>query len=212
MLLASVSTALFVAGVLVPVALTGGGYPSLFAEPETIRAYFQDNSGAVRIGAFLHFGSAVPLAIYTATAWARLQHLGIRNPGATIALVGGVLAAAFLSLSAMVSATLTRAEVLAEPALIPVLQYLSFVTGGPGSVVPFGLLLAGIAVPGLIVGLLPRWLAIAGLVLAAIAELSTLVLLFDGAAYLVPVARFGGLAWLIVAGVRLPKHRTAANA
>lgn len=62
----------------------------------------------------------------------------------------------------------------------------------------------GIAVPALIVGLLPRWLAVAGLVLAVAAELSTLVLLAPGFAVLLPLARFGAMAWLITAGALLP--------
>jgi len=65
----------------------------------------------------------------------------------------------------------------------------------------------GIAVPSLILGLLPRWLAWAGLVIAVIAELTTLVLIWPGFAVLLPIARFTGLVWLIVAGVRLPLRR-----
>jgi hypothetical protein len=59
----------------------------------------------------------------------------------------------------------------------------------------------------LLVGLIPRWLAFAGLILAAIAELSTLTLLLDGAAFLLPIARFLGFAWLIAVGFLLPQTR-----
>ncbi len=210
--LAVVSAGLFLAGLITTAVLADGAFPSPFAAPETALANFQANSGVVRIGAFFQFASAVPLAIYAATVAVRLRNLGIHNPGATIALVGGVLAAASLSLSAMIGWTLARPETLAQPELVPALQNLGFMTGGPGHVVPFGLLLAGVAVPGLIVGLLPRWLATAGLMLAAVAELSSLTLLINGAAHLLPVARFGGLAWLIAAAALLPKHRRAANA
>jgi hypothetical protein len=210
--LAAVSAALFVAGVVVTAVLSGGAVPSPFGDSETVLAYVRDNPDAIRIGAFLHFGSAVPLAIYTATVSVRLRNLGIRNPGATIALVGGVLSAGFLSLSALLSWTMVRPDVITDPALVSALKDLSFLAGGPGNVVPFGLLLAGIAVPGLLGRLLPRGFAIAGLALAAVAELSALTLLLDGAAYLLPVARFGGLAWLIAAGVMLPKRRTPPTA
>lgn len=37
------------------------------------------------------------------------------------------------------------------------LYYLIFATGGPGYSVPLGLLCAGISVPALLMGLLPRW-------------------------------------------------------
>jgi uncharacterized membrane protein YkgB len=84
-------------------------------------------------------------------------------------------------------------------------------TGGPGHVVLLGLLLAGIAVPGLLAGLLPRWFAVTGIALAGVAELSTLALLLDPAMYLLPIARFGGPLWLIAAGALLPRRRPAAD-
>ncbi len=49
--------------------------------------------------------------------------------------------------------------------------------GGPGFSVPFGLLLAGIAVTGGMSRSLPRWFATLGVVLAVIGELSWLFLL-----------------------------------
>jgi hypothetical protein len=133
--------------------------------------------------------------------------LGITAPGATIALAGGLLAAGALGLSGLVLWTLSRPEVTTEEPLIRALYYLVFLTGGPGHVVVLGLLVAGIAVPSLIVGLLPRSLAWAGLVIAAICELTTLVLIWPGLSPLLPVGRFSALAWLIVAGAMLPLRR-----
>jgi hypothetical protein len=210
--LAAISTGLFVIGVVVTSAMAGAVWPSPFEDSETVLAYFRDHGDAVTVGTFFQFGSAIPLAIYAATASTRLRNLGIRNPGATIALVGGVLSAAFVGLSALISWTMVRPDVAPDPAVLTALSDLSFLTGGPAAVVPFGLLLAGIATPGLLGHLLPHGFAFAGLILALVAELSALTLLLDGAAYLLPVARFGGLAWLIAAGVMLPKHRKPANA
>ena len=68
--------------------------------------------------------------------------------------------------------------------------------------------MAGIAVPGLLAGLLPRPLALAGLAVAAVAELSTLTLLVSDAAILLPVARFTALAWLVATGFLLPRTRS----
>jgi hypothetical protein len=205
-----VVTALFVAGLVLGTALAGGTpFPSPFGEAGPIVAYFQDHTLAVRVGGAFQFAAAIPLAIYAATASSRLHQLGIRAPGATIALAGGLLAATFLAGSGLISWTLS--EPGARDFIRP-LQLLAFAAGGPGHVVPLGLLLAGIAVPGLLAGLLPRWLAWSGLAVAAVAELATLSLLFEGAAYLLPVARFAGLAWLIVVGFKLPLHRPRLNA
>ncbi|MFD4152317.1 hypothetical protein ACFWR4_06140 [Streptomyces hydrogenans] len=210
--LALVFTALFVAGLAAGIVMAGGAtFPSPFGGADAtddIAAYFRDHTDAVRITATLQFGASVPLAIYAATASARLHRLGVRAPGATIALAGGLLASGFLALSALLSWTLSRPEVLGQTGVVRAFQTLAFATGGPGHVVALGLLVAGVAVPGLLAGLLPRGLALGGLVLAALAELSTLTLLFDGAAVLLPIARFGGLLWLIAAGFLLPRHRS----
>ncbi|MDP9864538.1 MULTISPECIES: hypothetical protein [Streptosporangium] len=212
-ILAVVFTALFLGGIAVSTAMAGGAtFPSPFGSPAEILAYFHDNQDAVRVSAFLQFAASVPMAVYAATASVRLRDLGIRAPGATIALAGGLLAAAMLALSALFVWTVSRPEVLAEPVVVRALQNLAFAAGGTGHVVFLGLLVAGIAVPGWLAGLLPRPLAFAGLAVAAVAELSTLTLLVPGAALLLPVARFTALAWLIAVGFLLPRTRTKRTA
>lgn len=207
MLVAGIFAALFVASLVVSTLMAGRAFPAPFGADSTIQAYFRGETDAVRVGAVLQFGAAVPLAILAAAAYARLQHLGIRVAGATIALAGGLIAAGFAMLSALLQWTLSRPAAISDPAVVRVLHDLAFLTGGPAYVVALGLLLAGIAVPALIVGLLPRWLAIAGLVLAGVAELSTLVLVNAGFGVLLPLARFGGMIWLIVAAAKLPLSR-----
>jgi hypothetical protein len=207
---------LFAAGLALSTVLASGhAYPSPFADASGILGYFRGQHSAVRISGFTQFAAAVPLGIYAATASARLRNLGIRAPGATIALAGGLAAAVMLALSGLLTWVLSRPEVAAEPAVVRALHDLAFATGGIGYVVFSGLLIAGIAVPGLLAGLLPRPLAWAGLTIAALAELSTLTLLAPAAALLLPVARFTGLAWLIAAGFLLPRsraNRAATNA
>jgi hypothetical protein len=208
-ILAVVFGALFLGGIALSTVLAGGhAFPSPFADPARIVAYFREHPNAVRVSGALQFGASVPLAIYAATASARLRNLGIRAPGATIALVGGALAATMLALSGLVTWVLSRPEVRIESAAVRALQDVAFATGGVGHVVFLGLLVAGIAVPGLLAGLLPRPAALTGLVIAAVAEVSTLTLLVSGAAVLLPIARFTALAWLIATGFLLPRRRT----
>jgi hypothetical protein len=67
--------------------------------------------------------------------------------------------------------------------------------------------MAGIAVPCLFGKYTPTWVAWLGLILAAIAELSTLSLLFSPLMILLPVARFGSYIWLIATGFTITKNR-----
>jgi hypothetical protein len=201
-----VSAALLVAGIALSAAL-GGVFPSPFETSATIRLYFLTQSDAVKASGVLIFASSVPLAIYAATASARLRQLGITAPGATIALAGGLVSAGALSLSGLLQWTLARPAVRVDEPLVRALQDLAFLSGGPAHVVFLGLLLAGVAVPALVLGLLPRPLAWAGLVIAVIAEATTLALIWPALSVLLPVARFPALAWLIAAGLLLPKSR-----
>lgn len=203
-LLAAISLGLLLAGLASGVAL-GGLMPLPFgSEAQDYVAAHHDAAQAIAVGTF---ASSIPLAIYAATASARLRQLGITAPGATIALAGGLLASGALSLSGLLAWTLSRPEATTAPALVRALYYLVYLTGGPWHIVTLGLLLAGISVPSLIVGLLPRSVAWTGLVIAAVAELTTLALIWPGLSPLLPVARFTGLIWLIVAGAMLPLRR-----
>jgi hypothetical protein len=203
-LLAAISLGLLLAGLASGVAL-GGLMPLPFgSEAQDYVAAHHDAAQAIAVGTF---ASSIPLAIYAATASARLRQLGITAPGATIALAGGLLASGALSLSGLLAWTLSRPEATTDPALVRALYYLVYLTGGPWHIVTLGLLLAGISVPSLIVGLLPRSVAWTGLVIAAVAELTTLALIWPGLSPLLPVARFTGLIWLIVAGAMLPLRR-----
>jgi hypothetical protein len=209
-LLAGVHTALFLAGIAVTVAAASGGpFPTPFASEDLARAFFSGHAGAVRWVAFLQFGSAIPLGLFTATVVSRLRFLGITAAGVFISLFGGLAASFFLALSALAQWVLTQPGVVDSEAF-RVLHLLMFATGGPGFVVPFGLLMAGVSITAGITRWIPKWLMAFGVVLAVIAELSSLTLVWPPAAYLLPVARFGGLVWLLCVGVLLPKTRRQA--
>jgi hypothetical protein len=205
-LLAAISLVLLLAGLVIGVALAGV-MPLPYGPATAIQDYVVGHHAAAVAIAVGTFGSSIPLAIYAATASARLRQLGITAPGATIALAGGLLASAGLALSSLTAWTLSRPDVTSDAALVRALYYLTYLTGGPWHVVTLGLLIAGIAVPGLLVGLLRRPVAWIGLVIAGLAELTTLVLIWPELSPLLPVARFTGLIWLIVAGAMLPLRR-----
>lgn len=209
-LLGTISLGLLLCGVILGVAL-GGTPPLPYQNSAAVQDYFRAHSSSAQVGAVFVFGASVPLLIYAATVSARLRQLGVTAPGATIALAGGVLAAGGLGLSSLLLWTLSRPEIMTDGPLINALYYLVFLTGGVAHVVMLGLLTAGIAVPALILQLVPRPVAWAGLGIAAAAELATIVLIWPPASPLLPLARFSALIWLVTVGVLLPKRRAARN-
>ena len=210
--LAIVFTGLFLASLVIIGTMTGGAaFPTPNDPPEAVRAFFGPNADVLRVAFFLQFGAAIPLGIFTATAVSRLRFLGLNVAGVTIAQFGGFTASTMLALSGLISWTMTQPGIVDDPGALRALQLLTFATGGAGHVVPLGLLLAGIAVPAGFARLMPRWLVWSGIVVAVVAELSSLSLIFPAVSPLLPLARFPALLWLIGAGFTLPTSRGAAR-
>ena len=202
------SLGLLVGSLISLAVLSGGGtITSPFGTTETVAAFFADHGFAVRFASMLQLGSAIPLGIYAATMYARQQRLGIRVPGPSIGLFGGGAAAILLAVSAIVTWTQSQDVVSANPELTHALAYVSFAAGGFAHVLGLGLLVAGIAVPALLLRLVPTWFAWVGLVIAVLAELSFLTMVLEPLQFLIPIGRFGSLSWLVAAGFLHPKTR-----
>ncbi len=200
--------ALFV-GSLVAAAMMAGGapYPRPFGDAGAAR-YFAEHALATRVTAFLQFGAAIPLGLFTATLVSRLRFLGIEAAGVTIALFGGLAASFFLATSALVQWVLAAPGVAEVTTDARILQLFAFATGGPGHVVPLGLLLAGGSLTGGLTRKIPRWLMWFGIVVAVFAELSALSLVLESAAFLLPLARFPAFIWIIGIAATLPSQRS----
>ena len=196
-------------GSLISMAVLSGGstITSPFGDTDTVAGFFADHGFAVRFASMLQLASAIPLGIYAATVYARQHRLGIRVPGPSIGLFGGTAAAILLMVSAIITWTQSQPAVSADPELTHALAYASFAAGGFAHVLGLGLLVAGIAVPALLLRLMPRWFAWTGLVIAALAELSFLAMVIEPLQFLIPIGRFGSLIWLVIAGFLLPKTR-----
>jgi hypothetical protein len=184
-------------------AATYASGPRPDAPADDVLRYAQGHTGLLHVVACLVFGAALPLAIWTATAHRRLRRSGVSAPGVDIAFAGGILAAASLSLSGLVTWVVADAAHSLDASVARALTHLAFAAGAAGFVVPFSLLVAGVAVPGLLLGLTPRPLAWTGLVLAAVGVISTLTLLTSALDPTLPIVRFGGLVWLIAVSVLL---------
>lgn len=191
--LTGISLVLLIASLAVSAGL-GGVFPSPFADQSTLANYFATNSDAVQAAAVLVFASAVALAV-AAASFAR----HVRS----IALTGGVASAGMLTLSALLMWVLSRPDIREQGPTVQALQYLAFLTGGVAHVVFLGLFIAGVAIPLRATRQLPRAVTAIGIVIAAIAGLATISLIWPQTAFLLPIARFPGLIWLVTAGYQL---------
>lgn len=199
--LALVCTGLLVAGVAVGVQL-GGALPlPLGPGTDQVAVYARTQPGAVRLIATAVFLASIPLACYAAVAGAQLRRLGATRPATVAAVTGGSVAAAALAVTGVLGWVF--AGVRADAVLARSVYFLAFLAGGPGHLMALGFLIAGIAAPSLSLGLLPRVLAWSGLVIAALAEVGTLVLAWPPLGIMLPIVRVAALVWLVVAGARL---------
>lgn len=209
-IIGAVCLGLFVASLVLMAGLSGGAtITSPFAEGST--EFFLRHGLAAQLSALLQLGASVPLGIYAATMYARLQRLAVRVPGPMIAFFGGASASVLLAVSALLTWTAGHEPIAAHPELTRALGFLAFGSGGFAHLLGLGLLVAGIAVPGLILRLLPTTLSWAGLVIAAVCELSILTMAFEPLQPLIPIGRFTALVWLVAAGFLIPRSRQRTN-
>jgi hypothetical protein len=210
LVLAIVSTTLFVASLVTIAAMTHGGHlPSPCAASDYSIAFFSEHGDALSVCAFLQLGAAIVLGLFAATVVSRLRFFGVTAAGAMIALFGGIAASVLAALSALVQWVLASMDPATLPMLSSGFHWLYFALGGPGHVALAGLLVAGVSVSGTLAGLLPRWILWSGIALAALAELSTLVLVVPEGVYLLPIARLLTFAWMICVGAMMPKSKAA---
>ena len=157
-----------------------------------VAAYNQTHQVLVQLLALVVFGAGLSLAAWTAAE---------RPPAPGFA--GGVLASGSLLLSGLAMWTAAQN---ADPAVARAFTSLSFAAGAFGFAVPLALLVAAVA------RLQVRWLAVTGQVIAALAGLSIFGMVTDVLYPLIPVGRFGGLIWLVLATFAgRPDHPAAAS-
>jgi hypothetical protein len=204
---AAVFVSIFIASLL-PVSPLGGtpAFPFPTANAAQISDFFLRRSSSALLCAFLQFGSAIPLGIFTATISSQLSFLGVRAAGTQITLFGGFLTAVNIMSAAAMQWAMTYPEVAREGGLIQAIYRIGFAFGGPGFSVSFGILLAGIAVTAGFYRLIPKWLAVAGVIIALIGELGWFEILSPRLLPLIPLTRFPGFVWMIAVGFALPRR------
>jgi hypothetical protein len=205
-ILALVYVSLFIASLVVANVMTNGAaFPRPFGDPVIAQQYYFQFADIVRLDGFLQFAAAIPLGIFTSAVTSRLQFLGVKATGVNIAMFGGIFASLMMALSGLSGWVLSQPGISHDLSTMLAVQLFGFVTGGIGHIAGLGLLLAGVSVPSLFGHYIPRWLAWMGLVIAGVAELSTLGLVFTQIYILLPLARFSSFLWLIAMGFMMIK-------
>jgi hypothetical protein len=212
-MLAILYTLLFCVGLYPVTALYKQPYwPGPWEPASTVVPYFQTYGARVLFCIFLQLGAMICLGLFTASVVSRLHFLGARAAGVYIALLGGFMVVIDAMVGAMAMWTLLRPGVVDHPPLLLALYYLGYGLGGPGFSIPMGLLMAGVSVTAAFMKVLPKWLIVLGLVLAAAGELSWLhIFLYPKLLFLIPLVRFPGFIWIIAVGFLLPKSRRPAT-
>jgi hypothetical protein len=207
-IVAIVHVFLFMTSLVLLGALTGGeGFPMPFASLAKSQQALQKFADVIRLNAFLQFGAAIPLGIFTAAVTSRLSFIGINVTGVSIALFGGITASLLMTISGICGWILSQPGVANDMSIMHAIQLFGFSTGGVAHIAALGLLMAGVSVPCLFGKLIPKWIAWLGIILAGIAELSAFSLIFYPATFLLPIARFGSYAWMIGTGFNLTKTK-----
>src|SRR5262245_42303821 len=101
-------------------------FPGPWESAETIVAYFRSHGRNVLWCAFLQFGAAIPLGIYTATAVSQMRFLGVRAAGSYIALFGGLMTAFNIAASALTLWVMAYPGIADDPGSLRALYYQCF--------------------------------------------------------------------------------------
>ena len=214
-LLASVHIILFVSGLVAGYVLRHGAsaYVTPFAPTEQVHLFLTQSPMAVRVSNFFLFGSAVPFGIFAVTTVSRLRFMGVRAAGTNITLLGGLVATTALFLSGITGWILSVPDVSDSAVVVKAIYLLSFLCGGVLYAIGFGLFAAGISATSYFTRLLPRWLTFFGIFVAIIGELSWISLIAYPANFFIPITRFIGFVWMLLAAMALTAgHKTVAPA
>jgi hypothetical protein len=186
-------------GVLAPTPLPLPDAPAT----DVVRYYEASRAAALASGS-LQVLSAVSLFVFVPCVVGlvrRARSEASSLPGLTLA--GGVLAAALLLVSALLSLVLVPVVAGSNLALVGALRYLTFLTGGTLHVASLGLFVGAASIAALRAKTLPRWIQWLGIVAAALSLLSLASLVLFPASILIPLGRLLAFVWSIAVGIVL---------
>ncbi|PSK96372.1 hypothetical protein CLV30_12631 [Haloactinopolyspora alba] len=196
--------ALFVGGLITTSILVPASAPPNRPDSAAtdIQRYFLENGGVAELQALTQTTAAFLLVLFIGSLAAMVRRLESERSGlAETVTSGGIVAAAFLAVSALLAGTLGAEQISDSPATVSALRQLSFFIGGVGHTVGLGVLVGAVSLAAHRARALPRWLTVAGLVSATLSMLSLLSIVVFAANLFIPLGRFSGL--LVIAATSL---------
>ncbi len=171
--------ALFAGGIFFADVLAASQYPGFGMPDADIVSYFSESRFEMRALSLLHSLAAIALVVFAIHLWSVFSgpDEGDRRAGGLV-LATGVLAAAFLLLSALLFWVLALPATIAHPDLLRVLLAFSYLAGGPpGLVLPLAVFVGAASVLATRRGSLPRWVSSGGKVVGVVGSLSCVAVL-----------------------------------
>ena len=194
----------FASLIAIPILAPGARIPNPFGNDSELRIFFLIASSAVRVSDYLQLASALCLAVLSPLLGERLPSMSRRSSPSWLIIAGGLGAAIMLCLSALFSWAIVSPGATDLGPALHAFQFIPFLLGGPAWAGFFAIFLTGISMATR--GVLPRWLIGTGLFLACVSALATPVLLSIVFSPCLPIARFLGFVWLIVASIYLERR------
>jgi hypothetical protein len=200
--------AFFIVGLVLGGVLSVGALPLPGAPAAEVARYFTESGTAVLASGLFQILSAISLFVFAAPVAALVRRTGNGAgvlPGLTLG--GGILAAIFLLVSALLGWVLALTAGGSSLDLVDTLRNLNFLTGGTLHIASLGLFVGAASSAALKTRALPRWILWLGIVAAALSILSLASLLFFLASILIPLGRLLAFVWCIAVGIVLALGR-----
>lgn len=203
---------LFAAGLVFADLVASPGFPAFDASASRINEFFGDNRAEALALSICHCFAARALLLFAAHLRSvLLEHGRGHDEAAALAFAGGVIAASFLLLSALLYWTLTRSEVTTAAGTAEAILLVSYMAGGPAILLPAVPLLAATSRVGAREGWLPGWLVWLGLAGALISLISPLGLLWDDAFAVLLLAAFLLFLWIFATSIVVVRRVRASQ-
>jgi hypothetical protein len=185
--------------------------PYPLAEPQVISTYVTEHPDSLLLAALGTLAAVGPFTILVAVLAARLRLLGIVRGGSSLAQTAGAAAAGMITLSALGMWVLTQPGIADDTALQQALLASVFVTGGPGFALFLALTITALIGPARRTGILRPVGIVSGYLLILTSAVTIVGLAWSPALALLPVARYGALAWLTYPDSRYPPHEPTSG-